>query len=1493
MRPVRFFPFMLVWWLLLMLTGTQLIAQSRDAVISHFPDKIRERLLDVSQKAMLQRANELVADFTTEWERSSALRTTLPFWDSLPEVLDANGFKTYPHLYNIVQSALAFARAGQSQASLSAWMEEVLVLVDSKKIKFFENFLNRSIELALHSKLGGKGSTAWYMREGSFYFSRDTALFAELDQLQLVSPSRRDSILIRNTKGRLHFHSMCFNGKGGQASWQRFQLKEEEQYVLLQSFTIDLTLPSIQADSALLFFPKYFERPMLGQFQDKVFSGPPTSKTQYPKFQVYLSDLEIRNVFPEIDFNGSIRIEGLQIYGTANNNEACSVLIKRGKKNQVVLRSELFVLTNNRIQSENASLTIYLGQDSLYHAGLWMRYDHNTHFLTLNRSVKGIGDAPFIDTYHQVNLYTEAMYWDIRSDSIDFRQMEGLSSVSVARIESLRLFSDEYFNNLLGIDDRHPVYLLDEYMHKYDTKGVLKAAWVAEYMRKPPEQIIALFLRLAAKGYLSYDANTQTAFAGERFQHIIQAKAGRSDYDLIAIQSHTTGRNPNLRLDLNSNDMTINGVEEIVLSEAHGVQLFPEQHTIQMKQNRDFVFSGLVSAGLFDFYAREASFEYDPFKLNFTFVDSMSFVVKERNQDTDKPFPEYVKVKNVLSNLTGTLYIDEPDNKSGRMQLARYPGFTSTGESYVYFDHPATQQGSLKREDFYYVVDPFEIDSLDNFSTDNLHFDGYLNSAGIFPVFRQPLIVMEDYSLGFEHITPEEGYPIYGGSGQYMQSISLSNQGLHGWGALYYLTSETYSKDFIFYPDSVAAIADEVHISMQRQVPEFPDGIGTELQMRWDIKQELMSFHTIEHDFQLYDRNKFYGNLSLKPGGLTGDGDIRFGQAQLQSNYFQFLSMSFGADTADFRLFPPQGNKEAFMATAYKTFVDYEQRQAIFEHLDDNSKLSFPFNRYYCTLDEAVWMMDEQRIRLNNNKVEGRYNFEALSLRDIMDLDLQGSVFVSEHPQQDSLAFFCLQADYDLNEYAIVARDVKIIQVADAAVFPTDGIVTILEDAAMKPLESATIITDMTSKMHQINQAKVAIHSSKRYTASGLYTYSNLNDEKFVLNMPEITVSDQGHTQGKAVIQAQDGFYLSPWFAFSGEALLDAATPYLRFNGGVQLIHSCVPQELPWIRFDTIIDPMNVSIPIHNGLVDIHGKPINNGLYYATVNDSYYAAFLQEPKGADKAAAFIGGTLVYDRSQSAYHIMQTEAGIDKAVLSMHTNRCVIEGKSAIDLDLKTGHLDLDIYGDFIYKIIPDSLYLNVFARLSFPFDDKLLASMADSLNAANLPGAVLNQGNYLPALRNLINGNEADRISNEVALYGAPRKIPEALQPYIVFSELKLKWVPDSRAFVSVGANALANILKTGSNKMIDGFLEIEKSRAGDGISFYLMVNARQWYFFSYKTGVMQALSSSDLFNTDLMKIKQDKRVVNDPAKGGRYEYIIATRRKMVDFLRKMQSMEL
>ncbi|MDV7396030.1 hypothetical protein RZS08_31855, partial [Arthrospira platensis SPKY1] len=117
---------------------------------------------------------------------------------------------------------------------------------------------------------------------------------------------------------------------------------------------------------------------------------------------------------------------------------------------------------------------------------------------------------------------------------------------------------------------------------------------------------------------------------------------------------------------------------------------------------------------------------------------------------------------------------------------------------------------------------------------------------------------------------------------------------------------------------------------------------------------------------------------------------------------------------------------------------------------------------------------------------------------------------------------------------------------------------------------------------------------------------------------------------------------------------------------------------------------------------DNQGGRINSGLYYATVDDNYYAAFLQEPKGSDKAAAFVGGILVYDRESASYHILEKNANGKKPVLTLNTSKCIIEGKAPIDLGLRLGHTQFETYGSFIYKMIPDSLYLNVFSKLQFP-----------------------------------------------------------------------------------------------------------------------------------------------------------------------------------------------
>ena len=57
--------------------------------------------------------------------------------------------------------------------------------------------------------------------------------------------------------------------------------------------------------------------------------------------------------------------------------------------------------------------------------------------------------------------------------------------------------------------------------------------------------------------------------------------------------------------------------------------------------------------------------------------------------------------------------------------------------------------GVYKRDNFFFEVDPFEIDSLDTYTRESLSFPGEFYSANILPNFRQELRVQDDNALGF------------------------------------------------------------------------------------------------------------------------------------------------------------------------------------------------------------------------------------------------------------------------------------------------------------------------------------------------------------------------------------------------------------------------------------------------------------------------------------------------------------------------------------------------------------------------------------------------------------------------------------------------------------------------------------------------------------------------------------------------------------------------
>jgi hypothetical protein len=102
----------------------------------------------------------------------------------------------------------------------------------------------------------------------------------------------------------------------------------------------------------------------------------------------------------------------------------------------------------------------------------------------------------------------------------------------------------------------------------------------------------------------------------------------------------------------------------------------------------------------------------------------------------------------------------------------------------VFYDSYSIQKGKYKRDGFYFEVEPFQIDSLDNFNKKNLKFQGTLISGGIFPDIKEPLVLMEDNSLGFQINTTDSGFQAYGGKAKVTGDLTLNFSGLKGKGKL-------------------------------------------------------------------------------------------------------------------------------------------------------------------------------------------------------------------------------------------------------------------------------------------------------------------------------------------------------------------------------------------------------------------------------------------------------------------------------------------------------------------------------------------------------------------------------------------------------------------------------------------------------------------------------------------------------------------------------------
>lgn len=1435
-------------------------------------------------------------DFISNWETSrfDTLKKRViyaVFNEILRRKLRAN-----PDMVNFMSVMNNYIKAQIAEKYFQPWSRIVLQLLEDKNNRKFLAFVEFSNYFFAENLLFKSSVTQWKVAGSSYTFSFDTVPKIIYPVSNMTCYANKDSLNIYNTKGIYLPLTTTWIGQNGRVNWIRAGEDPSKVFADLRRYTIQMRFSKFSADSAQMTYKKYFPYPVTGRYEDMILADVKPDNATYPKFNSYNKMIGIQKLFDNIDYLGGFALEGRKVFGSGDHGRDARLFFKKNGKDFVTVGADIFVIRSGKINARSASVSLYHDDDSIYHPGLQMSYIDSLKQLAFTKDERVPRISPWYDSYHKIEIYCDAFYWKTSDSQISFQAMKGPSKEGKAVFESSAYYSMPRYEKLQGIDETNPLVLIRLFTEKKKSRSFTLDE-LTKYMKTPPEQVENQLLNLAVWGFLVYDSENKTGLVKSKLYNYINDYNGTSDYDGIYFNSLVTNASNGL-LNLETFDFHLKGVEKVVLSDTQTVQIFPEGKEIVLKKGLDFLFSGRIEAGLFDLYAKDCAFTYSRFRISMPQIDSMFFYVfgKTVNPKTGK-YP-FTRIKTAITNLGGSLLIDDPKNKSGLKQFPDYPIFTNEKNAFVYWNNKKIQSGVYEKEKFHYEVNPFTIKRLDDLMPDTLKFAGVLNSAGIFPEMTEPLQVRPDQSLGIMKSTGDNGLPVYGNKGTFTGKIDLSNKGLRADGKLSCLNSVTGSKDFLFLPDSLKTITNSFDIAESMVPSEFPKLQGDTLKQFWMPYKDTMTLKTILKPVTMYrDQSKFMGLLSLTPALLTGDGTIRIKDAEMDSRKFKFRSRTFDALIANFRIKSVDLAALAISTKNYQTQFNFDTRKGEFKSNVGISKGEFPINQYVCSMDRFDWLIDNDEIMLTN-ELKLSKKADTLDLAQLIDVGYTGSEFVSVHPSQDSLKFFAARARYNLKNNIINAEDVRIVKVADAAIYPDSGKVVIMKNAEMKVLNHAMVITNTQSKYHQFYNADISIGSRKNYTGKGEYDYIDRNRNRQKIFFTQIRVDSSGSTTASGTISDSASFLLSPEFAFKGSVTLTAKDKNLFFDGGFHPVTTCFTEVPQWIRFGSPVDPENVMIPLTNPLRSMDHEPILLGLIFRNTGFSVAPSFFR-PKISinDSLMCTAGGYITYNAPTNEFRIGSDQKlkDISKMApyLALNTWNCKMRGEGKINLSMNSEMCKIETYGILDYFIIPDSTRIRCSMTINAPMSEAGLQRCADQFNAINLPGITPGSTHYPEFIARNTTSEEFLQLKNELDLLGKFRKMPEKLERTLAIADVTLYWDSVSKSYLSTGNIGLAAIGKNQVNKSVKGKIEFTRKRNGDELTVYLELTETDWYYFNYRNRQLNVLSSDIGFNDRIrqdLQSNQEMKRVKELAKG--YRYTLAPETSKRKFLRKFESPE-
>lgn len=1511
----------LVLAVLVMFIGGQVIAQTYPEDREKFVKTLQSTAADYlsnDQKDFLKK--ELAVNLL---ETSDFPETYFKQMVATCNLMESKRLKPYPEIYNYVFSVYSFVKNKQPATSYAAWHSSVDKLLDAKNIKKFEDFIELSAGFFSEGRIAESSNFQWYFY-GSYVFEFTDKPLIRFTNGRLVCgvPNRDrnkkdnerfiDSLVVYNTGGVYDPVLKKWEGKGGKVDWVKVGLPGDKTFAELNRLEISMKSSNISADSVKL-TTGYFNRPIMGQLTDRAFKITNEEHKVYPQFISYEKRLPIKNIRPGIDYDGGFSLQGASLVGLGAPNNPARIIIMRAGKPFIKAETQRFTIDLDKISASSTAVTVYIAEkDSLFHPGLDFQFTEEKDLVEMSRGKTGVSLAPFSDSYHQLDMYVPQITWERKSSELLITFIPQLINIEqrYGWLESKNYYDGRLYDRLQGMEQVHPLVAISKYCYKYD-EYVVDEGKLASAMGKTIEQAKPLLLDLAGYGFLSYDTESKIIRVNPKLDNFIQARAGKKDYDNLQFMSDFRSKklegytpeqieeNEYLKrlqaqyerqnkerilkknfgiLNLSTMEIRMDAVDQVRLSDAQSAFILPDSGHVTIKKNRDFEFSGWASVGKLETHTLNASYNYEANKINLLKTDRTLFRVKPLSQaDGNKS----IATATAITGITGEILIDAPSNRSGNNKtITDFPKLKSVKPTKVYYNSQEIYRGAYDSTRFYFTCDPFSLDSLDNFKEQSFRLKGELTSAGIFPVFRDSLKIMPDYSFGFSTTAKSGGYDFYGTKAKYQNKIVLSNNGLQGAGKIDFVQSTSESQAFTFLPDSTVGYAKFNNKPIEIGV-QFPDVASEEAYVTYIPKKNILkAASTPKHDLVFFNGNsKLRGTAIVEPTGMTGFGIMALEKANLGSDKFKFKRWDVDADTAIFNLKNTFAEADedplAFKTDNVQAHVSFKQRKGEFKSNDGESTITFPVNQYICKMDFFTWLMDQDAVELESRKRE--------DIAINTDLDLVGPNFFSIHPKQDSLQFKAPKAAFSLKEKTIICTKTEFIDVADARIYPDSMKVIIRKKAKMDPLLNSRIVANYITKYHMFVNANTEITARRAYTSVGDYPYYDADSVKTLLRMDAIGVDSSFQTFARGNVKSDANFKLSQQFDYYGKLAIRASNPQIYFEGATRINHACEKFARNWMSFTAQIDPKNIQIPVSSSMKTLDGQAVSAGIVWRDSRNTdsirLYPTFLSALESpSDPIVMTASGLLQYNFEAKEFQIGSKEKLVNRNekgnFIALHTESCSMNGDGIVNLGMDLGDMTVDAVGTVNYDQSTNETSMNLTMRFNMPLDKNLFEGAAERIVAVEGSKPLdFNSTTLQQALLQWADAKTADKVKEEYTLSADKKikRVPDALEKSIVITGVHLKSfanpsVQDRGLITSVDGAAIVNFYGKAVMRQVvfKGFFQQIYSQNGDGFTMLIQVPGAADYVMNYRMekrdGKLSIVSNDTELTTGISAMKEDKR---------------------------------